>query len=740
MQNERHDDRFYIQYTFFDMISNMRTEYDRLCKIQKRVVGQDVVNVYCGYNTTTKKVSTLIQTANTVIRLPISVINVIGEICNAEHPDLVLSNAKLNRSKSISTDEVMRQEDCRVYRNFLHLTSLKSAKAFMNAKHPDGERAQIYSIYRCQDIYRQRSFSKAIQPDEVSRQYELSLYSIEEEKKFLKYISPDNWPKEMGTLRQNLLRTIQLSDDVVLNHGNKEVLPCLLKAYKRHFPGRFIVKEHKSQSSLESSKKVPEKQTAPHQQTSSRSASFAPNPVPVPEGVPSEKKNSVEVQQNTSVLNEVHHDPLLDKINSLKEKGINCHNVKWQEFLSESWSVKNKLLDAIITEPPPSPSLSFIHNENKKKPSPSSSNEELSSADIMEITRSGKRFLKPGGYFIVLIEFEMFQHWYLSFVANGYKVMRKPLTFSYKQCSVARRPSDELSFPYGMEDYCVVARLPGAHPDGFNPNFNTNFNLIECSWSRRTSIVTNVDVPRNRLCYPNSRKPVRMSEKPINLLAEIIDLFVPAYGTVMDLFGGTFTLPIAALKTSRRCIAIEMDSKCFELSVDRIHQLCDPVFKFILNQNKPTKTSEERTETISETYSEGGVAGSLKSSDTAKASINQISPSFLTNSVQETSRDPDDTTNVTEVLSKRQTKPRDLSLKGDIVATSGAGCSEKERCPPVECQLISRSSTKSIQTDDRNNIQIDSQTGQEVDTDNKHSLKESNDLEASKTLLLLTGN
>ena len=127
MQNERHNDRFFVEFTFFDMISNMKTEYDRLCKIQARVVAQDVVNQYCGYSVTTKKMSTLLQTANTVMRLPSSVIKVIGKISNEEHPEWVLSCPRLNKSKAGSLNDVLSKEDCRVFRNFIHITSLKSA-------------------------------------------------------------------------------------------------------------------------------------------------------------------------------------------------------------------------------------------------------------------------------------------------------------------------------------------------------------------------------------------------------------------------------------------------------------------------------------------------------------------------------------------------------------------------------------------------------------------------------------
>ena len=82
----------------------------------------------------------------------------------------------------------------------------------MNAKHRDGEAAQIYTIHRVKDIYKARGFSKSIQAEEVSKQYELSLYSIEEERKFLTFIRPDQWPHEMETLRFNLLKTAQLEN------------------------------------------------------------------------------------------------------------------------------------------------------------------------------------------------------------------------------------------------------------------------------------------------------------------------------------------------------------------------------------------------------------------------------------------------------------------------------------------------------------------------------------------------
>ena len=351
---------------------------------------------------------------------------------------------------------------------------------------------------------------------------------MEEEQKFLDYIAPDAWPTEMDRIRENLLGTIQLDDELTLNHGNKEVLPSLLNAYKRHFPKRFQEKELKtseqqkfdgpgnvtSDTDVDNVQQVEEHQL----DESSRTPSVDVNSNPVANLPQAESKNDGdECTPPTSDLESPQ-----GKVTALKEKGIECHNMKWEQFLSEVWDSSKKRIDAIITNPPLSPSLSFIQNEQKRKRSTESEGE-LTSSDIIAVVKGGKRLLKPGGYFIVMVDFEMFQEWYLAFKANGYNVMKKLHTFSYKQDLVPRRPADEEYFPFGVEEYCVVARVPGIHPEGFFPNFQSSFILIECTRPKMASIVTNVEMPKNRLCEPNSRKPLRMSEKPVDLLAEITD-------------------------------------------------------------------------------------------------------------------------------------------------------------------------------------------------------------------------
>ncbi len=373
MQNDRHDSRHFIEITFFDMISNMRSEYERLRKVQKRVTGQDVINAYLGYAMTSKKVSTLLQTANTVMRLPESVIQAIGEISNSEHAEFALGNPKLNDVGATTVDDLMEKKDCRIFRKFIHITSLKSARTYMTAKHKYGEAAQVNTIYRAKDLYQRRNFSKSIQPEEISKQYDLSISAIQEEKKFLNYISPDKWPVEMDVLRHNLLRSVQLDEEIERNHGNKDVLPSILKAYKRHFPAEFIAKDtafklenekddsHVSQGSQKgvqkskaAGKQVNEDQEPPSSPPSADPTNQTDSNIPVNpiSGSDDEKKKERKIVKKET-----------GGMDSLTDNGINCFNMEWQEFMSEVWKDGDQRFDAIITNPPDAPSRSFIKKD-----------------------------------------------------------------------------------------------------------------------------------------------------------------------------------------------------------------------------------------------------------------------------------------------------------------------------------------------------------------------------------------
>ncbi len=606
LQNERHDSKFFVEITFYDMISNMRIEYERLLQIKHRVSGVDVANEYIGYSLTDKKFSTIVQTANTVIRLPKSVLEAIGEITNAEHPELAISNCRINTHGVKTIEEMMDRYDCRIFRHFIHITSLKSAKTFMNAKDRNGERAQLCTIHRAKDLYSQNNFTKAIKPEQITKQYELSVYAIEEEQKFLEFISPDGWPTEMNSIRTNLLQTTLLDVEIEANRGKVQLLGSLSNSYKRHFPVKFAMKKTLSGKQNNRTGKdqpsTPSMSNADNTKTTNKNLcnEFGERSKPGKvERDKSDNNNRTEDEQGDADISELPNTNSLEKeVNEtnnnrneapikkedvqdpLVERGISCHNMRWQDYMNEIWTSKSAQVDAIITEPPEAPSRSFLVQTSRKKTSVNLK-EELPHKEALEAAKFGRRILKPGGYFIVLVPIDLFQEWYEALVFNGYNVLPKLVTFSYDPLTIPTRTDSD--FPYGKEEHCVVARVPGQHPENFNPNYGCQFNMINCKSTRRSTVVTNIAAPKNRLCVPNSRAPFRMSEKPIPLLSEMVDLWVPPYGTVLDMYAGTLTLPIACIQTSRRCIALEKDKACFKSAVNRLISVCSPKFTMVPN-------------------------------------------------------------------------------------------------------------------------------------------------------------
>ena len=83
--------------------------------------------------------------------------------------------------------------DCRVYRNFLNINSLKSATAFMNARGEAEVDAQVHTIHRARFISFESNF-KSVSHTTINAQFKLSKMATEEEKMFLSFISPDSWP------------------------------------------------------------------------------------------------------------------------------------------------------------------------------------------------------------------------------------------------------------------------------------------------------------------------------------------------------------------------------------------------------------------------------------------------------------------------------------------------------------------------------------------------------------------
>ena len=177
--------------------------------------------------------------------------------------------------------------------------------------------------------------------------------------------------------------------------------------------------------------------------------------------------------------------------------------------------------------------------------------EEISTEEVETVPKFIKRILKTGGYCVIFISLSMFQEWYNAFDKCGFSVMLSVYLIIYDEVTPPKRTVTE--FPQIMNEFALIATAPGEHPAGFRPDFNAEFQLLNCRSSRRKSSVERVPFGKHKLTRPNSKIPYRMSEKPIGLLSELVDLFTPVRGNILDMYAGTFTTCIACIRMSRRC-------------------------------------------------------------------------------------------------------------------------------------------------------------------------------------------
>lgn len=624
-QNSKHNDAFYIEDTFFDVLKGLRDEADHLSGYRngKKPLAKDVAVAYDGYSH--HRESTIKQIANTAMRLPREVIDVIGEIINGEHPDLVGENA------SSDPNSVMEKVDCRVFRRFVHVTSLKSATVFMKAPESMGEegvKCQIHTLRRVAELSllnRKNSDCiqvKSVQPALVAQQFAKSVLAFREAQKFSKFLETDVWPPEMHAVRHNLLNSTRLDEDVEQNAGNVGVLPLLLEKYRKHFP---VIAVQKEQKYIAASKRIdsPQKHdveesssvevahervenTSVELETAERSSSQVVSSPPLLKSFPSRKEteetkdssSSKETQQFNNTKNNSHeqldssasqelsvnHTQESERLETnkysledtqgdappkkgnqcLKDIGISCFQMDWREFDKTTRRTGDKRFDMMLIDPP-------YGNPDCRSRAGSTYTNYVDDEEMKEVAQFGRRTLVPGGSVFIFTSVQYANGWMKALQTESYKVMRH-LFIVTKNTSGLQTTRTEF-FPQNSCEYGVLAFSPGIHPEAFKPDFQSPYSLVECSENRKFSTISGVAVPRHKLLRPGTKSPVLTEEKNPGLLAELMTTFCPQGGSVIDIYAGTFTTAIAAMMTGRVCTSIEKDTATFRMAQQRLQRL-----------------------------------------------------------------------------------------------------------------------------------------------------------------------
>lgn len=551
VQNERNKAMYHYEPTLFDTLTTLRDIYDdlhakrlKVSRTGKRGVSihhRDVAFMYDGGDHSRN--TTVRQAVSVAARLSRRTIEAIGFVANMSCVDLILSNSRLNEHSLTSSDSVMSRYDCRVFRKFVSISTLRGARNFMNAVRDKEEEAQVNAVHRARHWVEMNDF-RALKPTDLNVQFILAKLALYEEAKFLVYIDSTSWPANMGTTRENLLRTTTHDKSLKANEGNTtDVLKDVWDCFKRLYPGRAKGIEERENASSGSV-------TGDEQEEESNV---------VPEVMPDKDDdvNEMSEEKKRQLLeDEVKKKEVLRQANLrksaeslLNDIGIVTHDVGFEEFRKDIWSPTSSRVDLVLSAVP------------------QSTTEESLCECLPTFCRT---VLKTGSYVFLILTDNSLHKYQEAFRTAGFKVCDHGFNIVYDTSTMKRRKTKD--FPLKNCEVAMIAKTQGRHPSNFEPDFlsqqspNTSHS---CAHSPFASLL-NVQSCEEKLKRPNENTAIFPHERSTQLFARIINMFSPTQGSVLDPFGGPLTTALACLETSRTCTSMDYKGVAMQYSKSRL--------------------------------------------------------------------------------------------------------------------------------------------------------------------------
>jgi len=233
----------------------------------------------------------------------------------------------------------------------------------------------------------------------------------------------------------------------------------------------------------------------------------------------------------------------------------------------------------ILTDPP--------YNSRRNADAPNSDHDKLSTTDM---TVAGDMFcemLRPGGQMFIFCSYSQWHEWVHALTqCGGGNILRASPTpeiiFHHPQ---AVRGQGHFSFHRrNAAEVAVHAykRMTGVEGTNVRDEYARKVAFIDT----QLTLLSASDMPAYAAAFNNYRPPVgsqvlrsegvavRPEQKSVSLLRDIIRIFAPGpTDIVVDMFAGTMSTVAAALMEGRPVYACEMDKRCFDLGVERIHEL-----------------------------------------------------------------------------------------------------------------------------------------------------------------------
>lgn len=608
MQKEVH----IIEFTFAEILQNLRAVFDDLCSRTGTVrkpgralphgTIKKVVDAYTG--SSGAATNTLRSICSVAVKLSSTVVTEMKDLLTEECEDIIRT---LGCSRPFGADS-------RVFKKLLSTQSLKGAKLFLNAtKTTDDDRINV--VHRMRYLSRTQQSFKGFSSSEIDAQTKLAILARELVLDFKKFLGKENWPDEMEHLRNNLLRSTMMDEDVEsMADRRNELFPILKNSYvsATGARGRQLLRQHERsrQNASDSSQHVEGSDGSQAVDImpvgSGRSGNVPGNDLDpstgilddpsqayaVPESLEGEEGQNVVVkyvgeQRNlvasaskltiaeTLDCNEIQAEQPGDESGTYGEPQlqsaceenatstsddsllsmarIEVHNATYEEYERNSVDVNNSF-DFIICDPfQKRPGQDDIFMDEKE------------ASNVLQFFR---RMLVPGGYCFIILDWMLLRDWASFMATNQFEVFEKPFRIIKDPSKFQRQRSNE---GQDMVQDALIARKPGRNPSGFTWNKTMPFvSLPDCQFPRYCAAMDRVSPPTQRLAYKPSRAQVRPGEWSHELFIEIMQSFCPEGGRVLDPFAGVLTTGIACVLTDRACVLLEKEERCLTNATTRL--------------------------------------------------------------------------------------------------------------------------------------------------------------------------
>lgn len=542
-----------IEVTLFDEYNRMYREYKRLKKdTGKEPEAAEVAMAYDGNKHNSK--DAISQKVRTAIRLGESVIACIGEIMNEECPHLVSLSFEDGHPGKDPT-KTSQYKDTRVHIGFVTNSCLTGATAFLKNEGETNDNARLYTLRRLRLISRANG-NKGVNIPTVLDQFNRAKMAQKETLKFEELIGSVSWPEGLLVLKSKIQESSDLDDEIALHapKGPKKILDSILNEYRRLYPDDAVRNEAKY--------------NAMTNESTDKAANVPNEPGLETEDAPTVNDNRTsEVMDNTpkSVLRLPQAEKIQRMCAALKSVDIEVINSTWEHYFLYQRTSADKDFDYIHSDPPfgtPQPNPASAGSEY---------NDDLEDSDFSKYCAETYKSLKNGSYSFFYSSCDYAPKWKSALRSNNFLVWNG--LYALIRSMQGRQLTRISKFPQVFVDFGVISIKPGCRKDGFKPPFNEPYTMIACKYPRRLGVIDKIPVARPKLLDPHTKKPLRVCEKDENTTMEIMRTYCPMGGHVFDGFGGTLKTALACLKTGRSCVVVEKDKHCFEIAVERLHEV-----------------------------------------------------------------------------------------------------------------------------------------------------------------------